>query len=127
MAYNAKLRPLARALRKNSPLAEIVLWRSLKGKALGCEFHRQVPVDEYIIDFFCHEHLIAIEIDGSSHDPLGGYARDQAKDERLRTLGVRVLRFRDTRVLKNVKGVVDEIRGVLDKSETGDSRPVGLQ
>jgi very-short-patch-repair endonuclease len=121
VTYSPKLRSLARALRKNSPFAEIILWQSLKGRALGCEFHRQVPMDQYIVDFFCHERMVAIEIDGCSHDDLDAYARDETKDKRLSDLGIRVLRFRDIRVLENVISVIDEIRSVLDESETCDS------
>jgi very-short-patch-repair endonuclease len=66
--YNPKLKILARQLRNNSTLSKVLLWNKIRGKALGYEFHRQVPIDEFIVDFFCHELLLAIEIDGSSHD-----------------------------------------------------------
>jgi len=49
-------------------LLEVLLWNQIKGKAFGYEFHRQVPVDEFIVDFYCHELMLAIEIDGNSHD-----------------------------------------------------------
>ena len=65
---NPRLKLLARILRQNSTMAEIILWKNIKGRALGYEFHRQVPIDEFIIDFYCHELLLAIEIDGYTHD-----------------------------------------------------------
>lgn len=66
--YNSKLKELARELRKNSTPAEIVFWKMVKGKSLGLEFHRQVPMLNYIVDFYCHEIGLAIELDGTIHD-----------------------------------------------------------
>jgi very-short-patch-repair endonuclease len=61
--YNPDLKEAARKLRKNSTLSEILLWQKIKGKALGYEFHRQVPINEFIVDFYCHELKLIIEID----------------------------------------------------------------
>ncbi len=66
--YNSKLRDYARRFRKNSTLSEIILWKHIKNKALGVEFHRQVPMLNFIVDFYCHELKLAIEIDGESHE-----------------------------------------------------------
>ena len=66
--YNPKLKEFARQLRKNSTLSEILLWQKIKQQALGVQFHRQVPLLEYIVDFYCHELKLAIEIDGKSHE-----------------------------------------------------------
>jgi len=67
--YNPKLKNLARQLRNNSTLAEVLLWRELKGeKILGFDFHRQKPIDEYIVDFLCSELSLVIEIDEVSHE-----------------------------------------------------------
>ena len=66
--YNPKLKELARELRNNSTKAEIILWLKLKNKQLyGYDFHRQKPIDNYIVDFFCQELMLAIEVDGYSH------------------------------------------------------------
>lgn len=66
--YNPKLKLLARQLRKNSTLPEVLLWQNIKQRAYGVQFHRQVPMLEYIADFYCHEIGLVIEIDGESHD-----------------------------------------------------------
>jgi len=66
--YNPKLKALARQLRKNSTLSEVLLWQKIKQKGYGVQFHRQVPLLEYIVDFYCHELKLAIEIDGDSHN-----------------------------------------------------------
>ncbi len=66
--YNPKLKQLARNLRNNSTLAEVLLWNEVKGKRiLGFQFLRQKPIGSFIIDFYCPKHKLAIEIDGDSH------------------------------------------------------------
>lgn len=49
-------------------LGEVILWQEIRNRKLGFQFHRQVPIKEYIVDFYCHELLLVIEIDGSTHD-----------------------------------------------------------
>ena len=64
--YNPKLKTIARNLRNNSTLSEVLLWRRLKNKQIkGYKFERQRPIDNYIVDFFCKELMFAIEIDGA--------------------------------------------------------------
>ncbi|MDP2993407.1 MAG: DUF559 domain-containing protein, partial [Deltaproteobacteria bacterium] len=66
--YNPKLKELARRLRNSSTLSEVLLWNHLKGKQMkGYDFHRQKPIDNYIVDFFCTKLRLIIEIDGDSH------------------------------------------------------------
>lgn len=67
--YNPALKPLARKLRKEMTFGEILLWNELKGDKLwGLDFDRQRCVDIYIVDFYCKELMLAIEIDGMSHN-----------------------------------------------------------
>jgi very-short-patch-repair endonuclease len=107
--YNPKLKQLARELRNNPTYSEKILWQGLRRKQLGCEFHRQVPIDEYIIDFYCHELRLAIEIDGISHDSLFAKRRDVKRQQILENLGVKFLRFTDDEVLENPNKVIGEI------------------
>ena len=66
--YNPKLKEYARKLRKNSTFTEIMLWNYLKGKQMkGFDFDRQRPIDKYIVDFYCKDLQLAIEVDGESH------------------------------------------------------------
>ena len=68
LKYNPKLKRVARMLRKNSTLSEVLLWNELKGKKLmGIDFHRQKPIGNYIVDFFSPELRLVIEIDGITH------------------------------------------------------------
>jgi very-short-patch-repair endonuclease len=67
--YKPLLKEIARALRNNSTLGEVLLWKQLRNKQmLGYGFHRQKPLDQFIVDFFCHELNLAIEVDGVSHE-----------------------------------------------------------
>jgi epoxyqueuosine reductase len=107
--YNPKLTALARELRNNSTLSEVLLWGELKtGKMLGHDFHRQKPIDEFIVDFFCYDLMLAIEIDGSSHDNKVDY--DKFRQKKLESLGIRFLRFDDLAVKQKIEFVLKDIR-----------------
>lgn len=102
--YNPELKELARELRKSSTLSEILLWQHLKRKQMfGYDFHRQKPVDNYIVDFFCNELMLAIEIDGRRHDFEEVYVRDIARQQKLESLGIYFLRFDDREVKKRYR------------------------
>ena len=106
--YDPKMKNVARMLRKNSTRAEILLWDELKGKQiLGYDFHRQKPVGKYILDFFCPRLMLAIEIDGSSHE--NRIREDQNRQRELEKKGIRFLRFPDEEVKQNTEGVVEDI------------------
>ena len=96
LSYNPKLKELARKLRKNSTLAEVILWQNIKGKVFEYEFHRQVPINEFIVDFFCHELKLAIEIDGKTHDY--NFENDKSRQMILESLGIKIIRFDDNDV-----------------------------
>lgn len=96
--YNPKLKEYAKELRKNSTLSEVLLWQQIKNKALGVQFHRQVPMLEYIVDFYFHELMLAIEIDGDSH--LYKYEYDIKRQGELEKEGVVFLRFTDLDIKK---------------------------
>jgi very-short-patch-repair endonuclease len=114
--YNPHLKALARQLRKNSTLAEVLLWMNIKGRVLGFEFHRQVPIDEYIIDFYCHELHLAIEVDGYTHDY--NYENDELRQNRLESLGIRVVRFSDEDVKKHLNDVIQALQVVIIEIES---------
>jgi len=107
--YSPKLKEVARNLRNNSTLSEILLWQQLKGKQiLGYDFDRQKPIHNYIVDFFCSELMLAIEIDGISHELKS--KEDEIRQKILESLGICILRFYDLDVKKNLDGVVKSIR-----------------
>jgi len=102
--YNTKLKLLARKLRKNSTLTEVLLWQKIKQRAYGVQFHRQVPMLNYITDFYCHEIGLVIEIDGSSHDHKILY--DAKRQGELEAYGITFLRFSNEDVKNNMFSVL---------------------
>jgi very-short-patch-repair endonuclease len=106
--YRKDLIQKARKLRKNSTPGEIELWKLVKNKqVLGYQFRRQRPIKNYIVDFYCKELRLAIEIDGSSHDYKVEY--DQKRQEKLEQLGITFLRFSEEDTKENPDYVVIEI------------------
>ncbi|TDE04589.1 endonuclease domain-containing protein [Flavobacterium hiemivividum] len=122
--YNPKLKEYARELRNNSTQAEIFLWIKLKGKQMyGYDFHRQKPIDNYILDFFCQELMLAIEVDGYSHQFLEIYNKDTIKEKRMNELGVSVLRFTDDQVSKDMQNVIKTIEFFIEEFEKHTPNP----
>ena len=115
--YNPRLKQIARKLRKDMTLSEILLWQHIKGKQLlGYDFHRQKPIDEYVADFYCPRLKLVIEIDGDSHD--GKEDADRKRQEKLESLGLTVLRFWDWDVKDNVDGIVEHLREWIEAHMT---------
>jgi very-short-patch-repair endonuclease len=118
--YNPKLKEVARMLRNNSTLSEILLWQHLKGKQmLGYDFHRQKPIYNYIVDFFCNELMLAIEIDGITHDYK--LAEDAIRQKELESHGIHFLRFMDNDIKTNMEGVLLSIKKWIQKHKNNDS------
>lgn len=108
--YNPKLKELARKLRNNSTKSEVKLWRCLKGKKmLRYDFHRQKPIGNFILDFFCNKLKLAIELDGYTHTFEEVADNDKIKYEKLKEHGISLLRFHDEDVMNNIDGVVEVI------------------
>ena len=115
--YNPKLKQKARDLRNDSTLSEVLLWKHLKGRQMrGYSFRRQRPIDNYIVDFFCPDLMLALEIDGISHDGKKKDIYDKNRQKRLESLGIRFLRFNDRDVKKNIREVVITIEGWIDEN-----------
>ena len=107
--YRKDLKQKARELRKDSTLSEVLLWLEIRNRVLGVQFHRQVPLLDYIVDFYCHELMLAIEIDGDSHDYEDAVDYDTVRQSRLEEEGVVFLRFEDRQVKKEMAWVVNEL------------------
>jgi very-short-patch-repair endonuclease len=95
-----------------------LLWSRIRRRSLGHEFHRQVPIDEYIVDFYCRELRLAIEVDGSSHDNKQEY--DLLRQRKLERLGVRFLRFDDRDFKRSMNDVLRAITTVIAELEKGN-------
>ncbi|MCA2847564.1 MAG: endonuclease domain-containing protein [Pseudanabaena sp. M135S2SP2A07QC] len=110
LPYNPALKERARELRRAGNLAEVLLWNQLKRKQfLGLDFDRQKIIGNYIVDFYCAEKSVVIEVDGSSHDDKVEY--DAIRDAFLMGLDLTVIHLRDLDVKNNMAGVMDFLRG----------------
>jgi len=95
----------ARQLRKARTEAEHRLWQHLRGRRLGgLKFRRQYPILDYFVDFYCAEHGVVVELDGSQH--LEGAPQDEARTRALERRGLRVLRFWNDDVLARTDDVL---------------------
>ncbi len=116
--YNPKLKELARKLRNNSTKAENVLWLLLKDKQMNdYDFHRQKPINNFILDFFCHELMLGIEVDGYTHRFEDTFVKDELKEKKMEALGITILRFSDNDVLTNADNVLMAIEQYIRNYE----------
>lgn len=110
--HNRKyLKPLRRGLRRSLTPAEASLWKSLQRSQLnGKKFRRQHSIGSYIVDFYCPECRLAIELDGQKHFNSMASEYDAARTEFLNRLNVRVLRFENRAIFDNPEGVLEIIK-----------------
>jgi len=107
----------ARELRKNPTKAEEILWEHIRDNQLGVHFRRQHPIGGLVIDFYCHEHRMGIEIDGGIHQE-----KEQREYDAERTMklldgyDIRLIRFRNEEVLNNIQNVLQTIYKEISKS-----------
>ena len=125
--YNPKLKELARELRRNATKSEVRLLQKLKRDQMhGYDFHRQKPIDEYIVDFFCNKLRLATEVDGYSHQLEEIWKKDVIKENRLNELGIQVLRFSDAQVLKDMDNVLRAIEAYIFQFEGNGNTPPSI-
>jgi len=115
--YNKNLKQLARDLRNNPTKAENRMWYDVLSdqRFLGYKFTRQRPIDQYIVDFFCKELLLIIEIDGKSHEYDDAIIKDRLRENRLTELGFVLIRFSDWEVMNQM----DVVQSLL-KEKVGE-------
>ena len=109
-AHPAALKRNARALRANMTDAEQRLWVRLRRRQVrGVQFYRQKPIGPYIVDFYAAQGMLVVEVDGSQHLAPGGVAEDARRDAYLSGLGIRVLRFDNLQVMRELDAVLEYI------------------
>ena len=120
----------AKWLRKRETTAEMLLWDVLqKASSHGLKFYRQKPIDRYIVDFYCPRKKLVIEVDGGIHDSEMQQEKDALREEFLRTKGLRVLRFRNEEISRNLHGIWLRIleacgmKTIASSSETKHTHP----
>jgi len=109
--YNPKYNKNIRAnLRNNQTIYEKILWERLKGRKIkGHKFNRQYGVGRYILDFYCPQEKLAIELDGSQHYTKEALEYDRIRSKFLSTLGIVVLRFKNQEVIDDIEKVIQKI------------------
>jgi very-short-patch-repair endonuclease len=108
--YNFDLTPYARKLRKRATDAERKLWARVRRKSVkGVRFYRQKIIGSFIVDFYCPEAKLVVEVDGGQHFFPEGRKKDRERERYLKSLGIKVIRFTDLDVLLNIDGVMQKI------------------
>ena len=104
---------IARKLRKEMSLPEVLLWQCLRGNQAGLKLRRQHPIGPYVADFYFSASRTVIEVDGEAHDRGNRPERDVERDEYLRAKGYRTVRILAADVLRDPDGVAASIAGLL--------------
>ncbi|HEV8533339.1 MAG TPA: endonuclease domain-containing protein [Methylomirabilota bacterium] len=122
--HRPELSQHARGMRHVATDAEMRLWSRLRGRRLaGRKFRRQHPLCGFILDFYCAEAGIAIELDGGGHAMSEQAGYDQERERQLSQNGIRVLRFWDDQALKETDTVLEIIAAALETALTLPSPP----
>lgn len=111
MYYGAKpvTRLRAKSLRKKMTDAELIVWEHVRNRKIGFKFRRQHPIGKYIVDFYCHELKLVIEVDGEIHNFPEQKEWDDARTENMHLKEITVIRFTNDEVLNNITKVITEI------------------
>jgi len=117
---------VARELRERQTPAEEMVWSLLRNRQLmGLKFRRQHQIGDYVVDFYCDEKKLVIELDGSVHDTPERKSKDQKRDAYLSSLGVTILRFPNAQLLNNPEDVLTQIANHCTDSPSPSGRGVG--
>jgi len=110
---NPQLKERSRKLRTEQTKAEEVLWQELRNKKMGFKFKRQFAIGKFIVDFYCHELKLIIELDGPIHDEQKEY--DKKREEWLKNQRHHVVRFKNDEVLFEREKVLEKITSICNK------------
>jgi len=123
LPFNPNLKEKAKELRKAGNLSEVLIWNQIKNKQfLGLDFDRQKIIGNYIVDFYCKNLGVVIEIDGVSHD--GKIEYDLERDAYLKKLGLKVIHISDLDVKKNLEGVLEYLKNELNTPSANADTPL---
>jgi len=126
--YNEHLKPLAKKLREKMTFSEVKLWNEIKNKKLlSYDFDRQRPIGNYIVDFFCKDLQLAIEVDGITHEESAIAERDKIRQQELETHGVSFIRFDAMLVINNVEAAVRDIINWIEQYEQKNGIPEAVK
>jgi len=105
----------AKELRREMTPAEKILWQEVRAKKLGVRFRRQQVIEGFIVDFYCHKAALVVEVDGDIHDLQQD--EDARREKVLSALGLRIVRFGNDEVVRDVSAVVGKIKQLTSISK----------
>ena len=108
----------AKYLKQDMAHAESIVWERVSKKQLGVKFRRQHPIANYIADFYCHSAKLVVEIDGGVHQLPENVQYDIARQEDIEFCNIKVIRFSNYQVFKDIEHVITEIKKHLPDSKT---------
>lgn len=109
---------LRKSLRQNQTKAEQLIWAGLRNKRNGYKFRRQFQILNYIVDFYCHELKLIIELDGFVHEDDGIYNEDLIRQKELEKLGYKIIRYTNKQVYKHLESVWWDIKNKCEDRST---------
>ena len=119
--YPDKIQQYARTLRMNQTHAELLIWKALRNRRFsGFKFKRQVPMGSFIVDFYCHQKKLIIELDGGQHNIGNAPQYDLKRSIFLSSQGLKVIRFWNNDVLKQKESVFQQIWNFLHGKPSPD-------
>jgi very-short-patch-repair endonuclease len=116
MFYGADSKTMRAAgiLRRRMTLAEVLLWKKLRDrKIFNTKFRKQHPIYFFIVDFYCHEFKLVIEVDGDIHNDEISSEYDLSRTAELNRFGIRVIRFTNDQIIYNIDWVITKIHEVI--------------
>ena len=109
---------LRKELRNNGTPAEGRMWLMLKNRQIkGKKFRRQFSVGKFILDFYCAELKLAVELDGAPHFTSVGVQYDEEREKYLLSQGIKVLRYENKIVFEDSEGIIDDIKNTIEQLE----------
>ena len=115
---------LKRKLRSEMTGAEARLWSRLRMKQFQeLKFRRQHGIGPYIVDFYCPERALVVEVDGDSHADANQIKKDRQRESYLRSLGLQVVRYQNDDIIKNLDGVLEDLSKRVSLESTSPSPP----
>lgn len=107
--YKPQLNASVRTLRKNMTDSELKLWSRIRRKQLhGLQFYRQRPIGDYVVDFYCPQAQLVLEVDGSQHTTGAMLKKNNYRDSYLKQQGIKILKFDNLQVLNQLDAVIEK-------------------
>jgi len=124
--YSHTLVELSRELRQRQTEAEAILWQKLRNRKLsGLKFRRQHRIGRYIVDFYCAQHKLVIELEGTIHEVADQQEYDRARFEELSAQGLTILRFKNEEIKQDIQSVLQRIAKATEARSTSPSPKLG--